>query len=257
MPIQNNTKKTPHFREEMSKYVILHHNVKIIQRIAKSLTQVSEVENKNYTVLKGNYKGKEITLIATGMGAGNTAIVVDQTISQGAQYLFKLGTFGALQEHIKIGDIYLPQGAIRSEGLTDAYAPMYFPAVPDMELYLKFLQKAKELEIETKNEGIIHSVNIYTPYYNGTFNELKYSPEKYKSLGAIGVEMETSSAFICSSVKKAKCIAVLICNREWETQKAYKEGKQANWDKHQEEQKKDQATQDAIKVILETITELD
>jgi len=256
MVIKKGSKTTHHFRGDMCDNVIIHHNKKIIQRISESLKNIEKVDNRNYFMLRGEYKSKEIMLIATGMGAGNTGIVVDQVISQGAKHIFKFGTFGALQENIKIGDLYLPQGAIRSEGLTDAYAPMYFPATPNMELYLKTVEKAKELKIETKNEGVVHSVNIYAPYYTETFNEQKYSPEKYQSLGAIGVEMETSTAFICSAVKKAKCVAIMVCNREWSTQKAYKEGGEAEWDKHQQEKKKDEATSNGIKLMLETISEI-
>lgn len=254
MTIQKNTNKTHHFRDKMCSNVIIHHNKKIIQRISEFLTELEEVENKNYYMLKGKYKTKEVMLIATGMGAGNTGIVVDQVISQGAETIFKFGTFGALQEKIRIGDIYLPQGAIRSEGLTDAYAPIYFPATPDMGLYLDVIKEAKRLKIKIKNEGIIHSVNIYSPYYSDTFNQLKYSSEKYQSLGAIGVEMETSTAFICSAVKQTKCVAILICNREWSIQKEYKEGKKVHWDKHQQEKKKDEATRNGIKLMLEAIS---
>jgi len=178
------THKTPHFRNEMDEYAIIHHNGKIIKRIAENLTEVENIENKSYNVISGKYKNKKITLIETGMTAGNTAIVVDQVISQGAKYIFKLGTFGALQENIKIGDIYIPNGAIRSEGLTDAYAPIYFPAIPDSELFLKINSKSKELNI-TVNSGIIHSVNIYSPYYLETFNSDKYSYNQYKKIGAL------------------------------------------------------------------------
>lgn len=107
--ISKTSKETHHFRNEMSKYVILHHNKKIIDRISENLENVSKVENKSYYMLSGIYNNKTVTLISTGMGAGNTAIVVDQTIEQGAEYIFKLGTFGALQEDIEIGDIYICQ----------------------------------------------------------------------------------------------------------------------------------------------------
>lgn len=174
--IKKNSNKTHHFREGMSKYVILHHNPKIIKRIGEYLDNVEEVDNKNYFMIKGLYENKEITLIATGMGACNTGIITDQVISQGAEYIFKFGTFGALQDDIEIGDMYMPVSAVRAEGLTDAYAPRYYPATADMYLYLKTLAKAKELDINVKPEGIIHSVNIYSPYYQKTYSPNKYSP---------------------------------------------------------------------------------
>lgn len=250
--ISKKSEKTHHFRESMSKYLIIHHNVKIIERIAKQLEDTRKVDNKNYIVYCGKYENKEITLIATGMGACNTAMIVDQAISCGAEYVFKLGTFGALQDDIKIGDIFIPNGAIRSDGLTDAYAPVYFPAVPNAELFNLMTNKANEQGLKV-NSGIVHSVNIYSPYYTDTFNSNKYSPEKYQAINTFGVEMECSTVFLCSYVKSAKSIAILVCNRDWQTQKNFMEGKKSNWDKHQSEKIKDESTQKSIDLIFDTI----
>lgn len=256
MKLNKDSTKTPHFRCEISENVIIHHNPKIIKRIANSLSNVKKVTNKNYYILQGTYEDKKITLITTGMGACNTGMIVDQITSQGTKHIFKFGTYGALQDKIEIGDLFIPNGAVRSDGLTDAYAPLYYPAVPDSDLYLKLIKKAQELKIKTRNGGIIHSVNIYSPYYETTSNPAKYSPDMYRGMGVTGVEMETSTAFICSSVKKAKCVAILVCNRDWRTQEKYKNGENAEWDQHQRKDEKTKATQNAIKLILETIKEL-
>lgn len=254
--IKKGSEKTHHFREEIYKNVIIHHNKKIIERISESLDNVYEVSNKNYFTLNGEYEGSKITLIATGMGAGNTGIVVDQVIKKGTKNIFKFGTFGALQDNIKVGDIYLPTGAVRAEGLTDAYAPIYYPAIPSQSLLNKVICEFEKLEINDLNFGVVHSVNIYSPYYENTFAPLKYSPEEYKKIGVFGVEMETSTAFVCSGVKNVNCVSILICNREWETQKNYSKGKEVNWDKHQTEKIKDENTQKSIMAILETIKNL-
>lgn len=149
----------------------------------------------------------------------------------------------------------MPIGAVRSEGLTDAYAPEYYPATPNSELYIKTMQIANDTNIKV-NSGIIHSVNIYSPYYQETYNPNKYSPDTYKKIGVFGVEMEVSSVFVCSSVKNAKAISILICNRTWEIQDSYRKNQEVNWDKHQSEIKKDISTNNAIKIILETINSL-
>lgn len=246
---------TPHFRGAMSPYVIIHHDKKIIEKIGTKLSQLEEIENHKYQMYRGNLYDRTITLIHTGMGAGNTALVCDQVISQGARYIFKLGTFGALQEHIQIGDIYVPMGAVRSDGLTDAYAPMEYPAIPTPEMFLAIFQAAQKMELPLSS-GIVHSVNIYTPYYQKTYNPNKYSPEVYQELNVFGVEMECSSTFVCSYVKKAHSIAILLCNREWNTQKNFIEGKKVNWDKHKKDSCFEAKLSQAIELILQTVTEL-
>ena len=255
MALKKESEGTYHFRENMSKHVILHHNPKIIRRIAEHLEAAKEVENKNFLILSGIYADKEITLIATGMGAGSTGIVVDQSIMQGAEYIFKFGTFGALQDDIRIGDILMPSGAVRSEGLTDAYAPLYYPAVPDGGLLRKVYDKADSLGIDL-GSGIVHSVNVYDPYMNEPFSPEKYSPDTYRKVGVKGVEMETSSVFVCSSVKGARSVALLVCNRDWETIDSFRQGREVDWDKHQDEKRKDEATTNCIRIMLETIKDL-
>lgn len=254
--INNSLNKTHHFRDEMDKIVIIHHNSQVINQIKFRLKNIKIIENKNYEMYSGEYENKRITLITTFMGACNTGIIVDQVISQGAEYIFKLGTFGALQDKIKIGDIYIPIGAVRSEGLTDAYAPMYYPACPNAELFIKIFEKSKDLDIKI-NSGIIHSVNIYSPYYKETYNKLKYSPDEYRKINTFGVEMECSTTFVCSNVKKAKSIAVLICNRTWEIQDGFRKGKTVDWDKHKAEIIMKESTKKAIDLILETIKDLE
>lgn len=203
----------------------------------------------------GNYKNKKITLFATNMTAGNTAIIVDQAIQQGAKYFFKLGTFGALQDKIKIGDIYLITGAVRSEGLTDAYASIYYPAISDFELTKLCSETAQKQKIKL-GYGIVHSVNIYSPYYSETYNQDKYSLEIYRKLNVIGVEMETSSVFVCCGVKNVKSAAILLCNRDWKTQRDFIKGKRVDWKKHKTDVIMKRQYDKAIDLILEGVSKI-
>ena len=252
--IHKESKKTHHFSGDMSKYLIIHYATEIVNKIKERLSNLRKVENKRFDIWIGMYKGKDVTVVLTNMTSGNTAIIVDQAIQQGAEYVFQLGTFGALQDNIEVGDIYLISGAVRAEGLTDAYAPMYYPAVPDSGLLYKFLKIAEKENLKIES-GIVHSVNIYSPYYKTTFNQDKYSPEVYRNLNVVGVEMEVSSAYICSSTKGVKALAVLICNRNWKTQKEFMEGKKVDWKKGKDDVYK--AHDKVIDCVLETVSQLD
>ncbi len=255
--ISRDRDRSHHLNDDLAEHLIIHHSQDIIERIRDRLKDVTTVDHGNYTSHTGTYKGKNISLICTGMTAGNTALIVDQAIDIGVNYIFKLGTFGALQDRIEVGDVYIAEGAARSDGLTDAYAPLYYPAVPDLQLATQFIQQAEQSQLDV-DTGIIHSVNIYSQYYEQPFNREKYSPQVYRDLGAVGVEMETAATYICSSVQDAKALAVLICNRDWQTQQRYMEGDDVEWGQtEKEEDQIEKAYNNVIQTVLDTIARVD
>jgi uridine phosphorylase len=243
-----------HFSNEMNPFLIIDDDLDRIRDFITLLTDVKKIENKRYELYTGSYAGKPVTVIGTHMTAGNTAIIVDQAIGQGAQYIFKIGTFGALQKEIKAGDIYLPTGAVRADGLTDAYAPEYYPAVADFTLSQAVMQAA--IGIAQVKTGIVHSVNIYSPYYEKPFNQKKYEPAVYQKLKVFGVEMEVSTTYTISSVKGVPAVALLVCSRTWKTQEAALKGKKANWRSEEELQCKKDGHKHVAQIVLKTIASL-
>jgi uridine phosphorylase len=247
--------KVHHFKGKISKYVIIHDDLEVVNKIAAFIKSVVRVENKRYPMFVGSYKNREITLINTHMGPSNTAVVVDQIIDLGAKYIIKIGTFGAIKEGIKIGDIFLPTGAIRTEGITDAYAPIEFPAVPDPMLLNSIKEVAGKMKIGF-SEGVIWSTSVYQPITKDTSINPKFRYDTWRSFDVIGVEWECSSLFICSAVKKTKSAAVLICNRDWETNDGFRKGKNVDWKKYKKTTIYYKQTEKAIKIVLETIARI-
>ena len=55
----------------------------------------------------GNYQGERVSVQGTGMGLPSTSIYVNELIQLGAKRLVRVGTCGAFQEELNIGDVVL------------------------------------------------------------------------------------------------------------------------------------------------------
>ncbi len=65
------------------------------------------------------------------MGAPSLSIVVNELIQVGIKTIIRIGTCGAIQNRIKIGDIIISQAALCRQGAANDIAPPEYPAVAD------------------------------------------------------------------------------------------------------------------------------
>ena len=95
-----------------------------------------EVSNREFRTVTGTYKGKRMTVLSTGIGIGNIDISVTEldalanidftTRQEKAEKrrltLVRLGTSGALQPDIKVGDFVFSRTSVGFDGLLNYYA---------------------------------------------------------------------------------------------------------------------------------------
>jgi uridine phosphorylase len=100
------------------------------QQLARQFDTVAvRRRNREFVTITGTYRGIPVSAMATGIGADNTAIAVieaSQCVSPAT--FIRLGTTGALQEHIAVGDLVITEQALRDESTTHYYAPPDLPA---------------------------------------------------------------------------------------------------------------------------------
>ncbi len=98
-------------------------------------TKECEVANREFKSVTGTYKGKRMTVLSTGIGIGNIDISVteldalaniDFSTRQEKQEkrqltLLRLGTSGALQPDIKVGDFIFSRTSVGFDGLLNYY----------------------------------------------------------------------------------------------------------------------------------------
>src|SRR5919201_4268339 len=63
----------------------------------------------------GTYKGRPVSVQASGMGCPSAAIVVEELAMLGASRIVRIGTCGALQPDLKLGDLIVAISAVPAD----------------------------------------------------------------------------------------------------------------------------------------------
>ena len=111
-----------------------------------------EVANREFLTVTGTYKGKRMTVMSTGIGIGNIDICVTEldalanidfeTRQVKPEFkkltLVRLGTSGAIQEDIEVGDVIFSRTSLGFDGLVSYYAGR--DSVCDLDLERAFVE---------------------------------------------------------------------------------------------------------------------
>lgn len=155
---------------------------------------------------------KEVLVISTGIGAPSTAIVVEELVQLGVGLIIRLGTCGAIQKHIHVGDLIIPTGSVRDEGTSVQYVDMNYPAVPDFYALNWLVLYAKQQD-NPFHVGIIHSKDAYYSEKIGGQLDQHKAGQRWENLARFGIlstEMESSALFILGSLRKIQTASILI-----------------------------------------------
>ena len=144
-------------------------------------------ENREYKVVNATYEGRELTICSTGIGSPSTAIAVEELEAVGVETLIRVGTTGALQKGIEIGDMVVANGAAKDEGTTGRYESDTVPAVPDYDV-LSALVDAAEANDEDVHVGPIATDDAFYAETDEYIND-------WEAAGLLAVEMEAAALF--------------------------------------------------------------
>lgn len=134
---------------DLAPYVLTCGDPARARRLAKLLDRVDiRRHHREFLTLTGEYHGIPVSVMATGIGADNTAIaVVEASQCAPALTFIRLGTCGALQPHIRVGDLIITQQAIRDEQTSHYYAPDTGPVPAHPEVLQALMQAAADLNL--------------------------------------------------------------------------------------------------------------
>ncbi|MEJ2716556.1 MAG: nucleoside phosphorylase [Deltaproteobacteria bacterium] len=153
-------------------------------------------KHREFQVITGLYKGIPTSVMATGIGPSATAIaLVEIAQCMPSATFIRLGTCGALQEHIAPGDLVITERALRDENTTHYYASSDLEARAHPLVLESLLEAAREL-------GIPHHSGLTcttSDFYAGQGRAVPGFPtrepdkvEKMRKAGALNFEMEMS-----------------------------------------------------------------
>lgn len=186
-------------------YAILPGDPARVDRVAKHMDYVEELSyNREFRTIKGIYKGVPILVTSTGLGGPSTAIVAEELAQIGVQYAVRIGSCGALQPNIALGDLILVQGAVRDEGTTKAYIDNSYPAIPDYT-FLQACEKAAKRFSYPIHIGMVRS-------HDSLYTEKKKIADKfYSERHVLGSDMETAALFVVGGLRGVHTASILNC----------------------------------------------
>lgn len=97
-----------------------------------------------------------------GIGGPSTSIAVEELAQLGIRTFLRIGTTGAIQPHINVGDVLVTTASVRLDGASLHFAPMEFPAVADFECTTALVEAAKSIGATT-HVGVTASSDTFYP----------------------------------------------------------------------------------------------
>lgn len=203
---------TPHNQAkfgEIAKNVLMPGDPLRAKFIAETFLENIKLVNsvRNMLAYTGEYKGKEITVMASGMGMPSIGIYSYELYSQyGVENIVRVGSAGAYTDKLNLFDVVLAESAWSESSFAKTQNGYDKDTTyPDGELNEKIIETAKKLNIPLHLEKIHSSDVFYTePNVDG-------DKEINAKHGCECVEMESFALFHNAKVlgKKAACLLTI------------------------------------------------
>lgn len=174
----------------------------IAENFLEDAVLVNNVRGVNgYT---GYYKGKRVSVMASGMGQPSIGIYSYELYNfYDVKAIIRIGSCGSFDKDLHVRDIIIAQGACTNGNYASQYnLPGTFAPIGDYGLIKKAAELCEQKGINYKVGNILSSDMFYDDSNSGMV---------WSKMGVLGVEME-SAALYCNAAragKKALCICTV------------------------------------------------
>jgi uridine phosphorylase len=186
------------------------------------LADARELANKReYRSWIAYAAGVPVLVTSTGIGGPSASIAIDELAQLGITTFLRVGTTGAIQPHIDVGDAIITTGAVRLDGASTQYAPIEYPAVAHHEVVGALVTAARELGVAARI-GITCTTDTFYPGQERHDSFTGYVPrrlqgmtEEWRRLHVLNYEMEAATLLTLASAMglRAGCVAGVVVNR--------------------------------------------
>lgn len=197
-------------KEEIAKIVIMPGDPLRAKYIAETYLSNYKLVNtvRNIYAFTGNYKGKKVTIMASGMGMPSMGIYSYELFKfYDVDYIIRIGSAGAYLEELELYDIVLA---------TSSYTESTFAKVQN-GYERKILESSNKLNDVIRNtadelfinirEGVVHSSDVF-------YHENNEYLEEVAKNNCLACEMESFALFHNANVfgKNAACLLTISDN---------------------------------------------
>ncbi|MBR2385613.1 MAG: purine-nucleoside phosphorylase [Clostridia bacterium] len=198
---------TPHIEAkqgDFAKTVLMPGDPKRAEYIAKTyLTDyvlVNDVRGvKGFT---GYYKGKRVSVMASGMGQPSIGIYSYELFAfYGVENIIRVGSCGSFDKDLHARDIILAMGACSNSNFAMQYRlPGTFCPIASYDLLEKAVLGCKQKGVNFKVGNILSSDTFYDDANSGL---------EWAKMGVLGVEMEAAALYSTASRLGKNALAIL------------------------------------------------
>jgi 5'-methylthioadenosine phosphorylase/purine-nucleoside phosphorylase len=149
----------------------------------------------------GTFRGRPVSVQATGMGCPSAAIVIEELVQLGVKRLLRIGTCGGLQPDLQLGDLIVAVSAVAADATAQHLVGEPHAPTADWELVHGAVHAAKELGKPVRVGPIVSSDLFYNP------DDGQY--QRWSDRGILAVEMEAAVLFTIGALRKVKAGCLL------------------------------------------------
>jgi len=199
---------------DVAEYILLPGDPDRTARIASRFESI-EVEHRHreFASATGVYRGHRVSVISTGIGTDNVEIVMAEILAITQQpTIIRVGSCGALQPEMRLGDLAITTGAVRLEATTSFFVHDGYPAVAHYEAVAALVEAAERLG-HRYHMGITATA---PGFFGAQGRPIPQLPIRYPDLAddmarqrVMNFEMEASALLVLATL--ARCRAGVVC----------------------------------------------
>ncbi len=199
---------------QLAEYILLPGDPDRTARIATRFDSIElEHRHREFATVTGTFRGQRISIVSTGIGTDNVEIVIAEVLAITERpTLIRVGSSGALQPEIALGDLIISTGAVRLETTTSWFVREGYPAIAHHEAVLALVEAADRLG-HRAHVGITATA---PGFFGAQGRPVDRLPIRYPDLAAeltrqrvLNFEMEASAVLTLASL--AGCRAGVVC----------------------------------------------
>src|SRR4029079_17631158 len=132
---------------DIAEYILLPGDQDRTAKVAALFDSIDyQQRHREFATASGMYKGQRISCVSTGIGTDNVEIVVAELLAITRRPTFiRIGSCGALQPEMNLGDLVITTGAVRLESTTTFFVHDGCPAGADYEAVVALIEAAERL----------------------------------------------------------------------------------------------------------------
>ncbi len=158
---------------------------------------------RNILGYTGLYKGKEVSVMASGMGMPSIGIYSYELFHfYDVDQIIRIGSAGALQDDLNVKDIVIALGACTDSNYgSQFHLPGVFAPIADYHLVVRAVEAAKKLETPVRVGNVVSSDVFYS--------DDAAASDQWKKMGVLCAEMECAGLYMNAARAGKQALGIL------------------------------------------------